>query len=198
VKRLLDIGASGALLLLLSPLFLLIGVAVILSDGTPVFYRQQRAGRHGKAFGILKFRTMKGAPASAITHGENDPRITPIGKVLRRRRLDELPQLLNVLAGQMSMVGPRPEALEFVETDPTHSLAPLWREVLSVRPGVTGPDALAFKNEGEELASNPDPEAHYRQVILPKKLAVQSNYVRTQSLVKDVRILFRTLGVLRG
>ena len=200
MKRLLDIAASLALLLLLAPLLLLIATAIATSDGMPVFYRQQRVGRGGKAFAILKFRTMRQggtSSGSSITAGESDSRITPMGRFLRQRRIDELPQLLNVLLGQMSFVGPRPEALDiYRKTLTTHQR--IWEQVLSVRPGITGADALAFKDEGQRLAGQSDPEAYYKNVILPEKLEIQRRYALEHSFKTDLQILFRTLGVLRG
>lgn len=205
MKRLLDIAGSLTLLLLLAPLLLLIATAIATSDGMPVFYRQQRVGRSGKAFSILKFRTMRHSgkrdasksSGSSITAGESDSRITPMGQFLRQRRIDELPQLLNVLLGQMSFVGPRPEALDiYRKTLTTHPR--LWNQVLSVRPGITGVDALAFKDEGSRLAGQSDPEAYYKNVILPEKLEIQRRYALEHSFKTDLQILFRTLGVLRG
>lgn len=207
MKRLLDIAGSLTLLLLLAPLLLLIATAIATSDGMPVFYRQQRVGRSGKAFSILKFRTMLSSQrgkrststssGSSITAGESDSRITPMGRFLRQRRIDELPQLLNVLRGQMSFVGPRPEALDiYRKTMTTHPQ--LWEEVLSVRPGITGVDALAFKDEGQRLAGQSDPEAYYKNVILPEKLEIQRRYAMEHSFKTDLQLLFRTLGVLRG
>ena len=162
----------------------------------------RRVGRYGKQFDIVKFRTMRSAnqtssanQASPVTLGENDDRITKIGMKLRRRRLDELPQLLNVIKGEMSLVGPRPEALKiYQETRERYSDD--WRKVLTVRPGVTGPDALLFKDEGLRLTAAEDPVAYYKEVILPEKLAVQKGYVRERSLGLDIKTLLRTVRIL--
>ncbi len=202
MKRALDLSASLVLALLLAPLLFGISAAIALSDGRPIFYRQRRVGRYGKQFDIVKFRTMRSAnqtssanQASPVTLGENDDRITKIGMKLRRRRLDELPQLLNVIKGEMSLVGPRPEALKiYQETRERYSDD--WRKVLTVRPGVTGPDALLFKDEGLRLTAAEDPVAYYKEVILPEKLAVQKGYVRERSLGLDIKTLLRTVRIL--
>jgi len=195
MKRGFDfLAACGLLLLLALPMA---GVCLVLwlREGRPIFYRQERVGRRGRPFAILKFRTMRPARMGdvAITSGEKDDRITSVGAALRRRRMDEWPQLWNVLRGDMSLVGPRPEVPEFVDLQ-----SEPWQEVLSVRPGITGPDALAFKDEGILLAKATDPKAYYRSQILPQKLQLQQRYAREHSLVGDIRILFRTLGALRG
>ena len=187
--------ASTVLLLLLAAPATVVALAVLLVEGAPVFYGQQRMGRHGRPFTIFKFRTMRPAAAgdAAITSGRTDDRITKTGAVLRRFRVDEWPQLWNVLRGDMSLVGPRPEAEGFVDLSD-----PRWQVVLQVRPGITGPDALAFKDEGARLAAAVDAEQCYRDEILPEKLALQMDYVRTRSLFKDIAVLFRTLGALMG
>ena len=128
-----------------------------------------------------------------VTSGDADARITPIGAALRRRRIDEFPQLWNVVRGDMSLVGPRPEVPRFVDLNDS-----TWQAVLSVRPGITGPDALAFRNEGAALEKASDPEGHYREVLLPAKLQIQAQYAAERTVLGDLRILFRTLGVLRG
>jgi lipopolysaccharide/colanic/teichoic acid biosynthesis glycosyltransferase len=202
VKRALDLAASLVLALLLAPLLFSISAAIALSDGRPIFYRQRRVGRYGKPFDIVKFRTMRSADqtssanqTSPVTLGENDDRITKIGMKLRRRRLDELPQLLNVIKGEMSLVGPRPEALKIYH-ETRERYFDDWREVLTIRPGVTGPDALLFKDEGLRLTTAEDPVAYYKEVILPEKLAVQKGYVRGQSLGLDIKTLLRTVRIL--
>lgn len=195
MKRVGDLLVSGLLLLLLAVPMLAVAGLLWWRQGRPILFRQERMGRHGAPFHILKFRTMRAAePGEAlVTSGDSDARVTPIGAALRRRRLDEFPQLWNVLRGDMSLVGPRPEVPRYVNLND-----PDWKTTLTVRPGITGPDALAFRNEGEELAEAEDPENHYRQVILPAKLALQVQYAREHSVAGDVRLLFRTLGALRG
>lgn len=195
MKRAFDLLVSFVLLALLALPLGAIGLVILIREGRPLFFRQTRVGRHGVPFAILKFRTMRVAKGdtAAITSGEQDPRITPTGQWLRRHRVDEFPQLLNVLLGHMSLVGPRPEVPNYVDLED-----PRWRKVLSVRPGITGPDALAFRNEGERLAEAEDADAVYREDILPEKLQLQSNYAEQRSLLGDLRILLRTLGALRG
>ncbi|HBH00757.1 MAG: hypothetical protein A2X36_02420 [Elusimicrobia bacterium GWA2_69_24] len=195
MKRALDVAASAAGLLLLAPLLVTISVLIKLEDGGPVFYRGLRAGRHGRPFRILKFRSMVvdadriGPPSTA----DDDPRITRIGRRVRRYKLDELPQLINVLVGEMSLVGPRPEVLQEVEL-----YAAEERLLLSVRPGITDWASLRFHNEGELLRGSPDPHRTYRETIRPEKIRLGLEYVRNQSLRTDLVILARTLLVALG
>ena len=195
MKRFADILSSCVLLLALGVPMLAVALAIRWREGAPVLFRQQRMGRHGRPFTILKFRTMRTPrPGDAeVSRGGTDQRITPIGLVLRRRRIDEWPQLWNVLLGDMSMVGPRPEVPRFVNLQD-----PQWKAVLQVRPGITGPDALAFKDEGDLLSRSDDPEGTYRKDILPDKLKMQEEYARNRNLMGDFVLLFRTLGALRG
>lgn len=193
-KRLLDMLASGLGLLLLAPLFMAVSVWVKLDSPGPVLFRQTRVGRFGVPFTIHKFRTMRVEPGSAITVGE-DPRITRSGRMLRASKLDELPQLWDVLRGAMSLVGPRPELPRYVELYP----ADLRERVLSVRPGITDPASLAFSHEAELLAATADPEREYREVVLPAKLRLSADYASRASLATDLRLILATLGrVLRG
>ncbi len=195
MKRTFDLLISGLLLAVLALPMATISLVLLATQGGTVLFRQKRMGRSGVPFDILKFRTMRPARSgdAPVTAGAEDPRITGIGRTLRRHRMDEWPQLFNVLLGDMSLVGPRPEVPAFVDLG-----SPVWREVLSIRPGITGPDALAFKDEGTLLAGASDPEQHYRQEILPAKLAIQQEYVRHRSFAGDLSVLFRTLGALRG
>lgn len=194
VKRLFDIAAAGLGLLLLWPVLLAAAVWVKLDSPGPVLFRQTRVGRFGVPFTIHKFRTMRVAPGAAITVGA-DPRITRAGQVLRQTKLDELPQLWDVLRGAMSLVGPRPELPRYVELYP----AELREQVLSVRPGITDPASLAYSHEAELLAAASDPEREYREVILPAKLRLSADYAARASLGTDLRLIFATLGrVLRG
>lgn len=195
MKRMGDVFASGVLILLLGAPMLCMVMIILIGSGRPALFRQTRMGRNGHPFTIFKFRTMR-APNhgdAAVTAGDGDFRITRVGAVLRRYRMDEWPQLWNVLQGTMSMVGPRPEVPEFVDLN-----NPDWCCVLSVRPGITGPDALAFRNEGERLAQAKNAEQFYRKEILPEKLRIQMDYAQNRSLSGDLVILFRTLGALRG
>jgi lipopolysaccharide/colanic/teichoic acid biosynthesis glycosyltransferase len=195
-KRLFDIVLSGIALVLLSPLLVCIALWVKLDSRGPVFFRQERVGRHGVPFRIHKFRTMThSATASGplITVGA-DARITRAGRFLRRSKLDELPQLIDVLLGRMSFVGPRPEVPRYVAIYPPQ----LRDKVLSVRPGITDTASLQFRNESELLARASDPEREYREVVLPAKLALQAQYVEQAGLATDVRLIARTLKTLLG
>jgi lipopolysaccharide/colanic/teichoic acid biosynthesis glycosyltransferase len=196
VKRGLDVVAAGLGLLLLAPLLLAIAAWIRLDSPGPALFRQARVGRHGRIFRIHKFRTMREAapPAGAppgITVGA-DPRITRAGAFLRRSKLDELPQLIDVLLGDMSLVGPRPELPRYVATYPDA----LRAKVLSVRPGITDPASLQFSDESEQLARSGDPEREYAEVVLPAKLRLAADYVDHATLGTDLHVLGRTLRVL--
>lgn len=192
-KRLFDIVASALGLLLLMPLLLLAALWVKLDSPGPALFRQTRVGRFGVPFTIHKFRTMRMEPGAAITVGE-DPRITRSGRFLRASKLDELPQLWDVLRGAMSLVGPRPELPRYVALYPSA----LREVVLSVRPGITDPASLRFRHESELLARASDPEREYVEVVLPAKLQLAADYVRTASLAGDVRLILATLGALKN
>ncbi|HDN78947.1 MAG TPA: sugar transferase [Chloroflexi bacterium] len=193
LKRIFDILIASIGLIAFSPLMLIIAILIKLDSPGPIFYRAPRVGKNGKPFRMFKFRTMVanaekiGPP---ITVGD-DPRITRIGARLRSSRLDELPQLINVLCGEMSMVGPRPETPYFVE-----KFSPEQREVLKVKPGMTGLAQITFRHE-EEILSNPGAlDEEYMNVILPPKLALDLEYIKHQSLLLDVKTLFQTAWVL--
>lgn len=191
MKRTFDLVVAAALLLLLCPLLTLIALAVWLDEPGSVVYRGQRVGRGGRVFAIFKFRTMTTARATsrAITVS-HDPRVTRIGRVLRAAKLDELPQLVNVLRGEMSLVGPRPESPQYVAL-----YTPEQRAVLAVTPGITGPSQLVFRHE-EQLLTGPDPEHLYQTVIMPAKLGIDLNYVATHTFWGDLAILGRTVGAV--
>ena len=193
-KRLFDIVASAIGLLVLAPLLLLAGAWIKLDSPGPALFRQTRIGRFGVPFTIHKFRTMRVEPGAAITVGA-DPRITRSGHLLRQTKLDEFPQLWDVLRGAMSLVGPRPELPRYVELYP----ADLRERVLSVRPGITDPASLAFSHEAALLAAAADPEREYREVILPAKLKLSADYAASASLSTDLRLIVATLArVLHG
>ncbi|MEJ5998978.1 sugar transferase [Paucibacter soli] len=194
-KRLFDILCAALGLALLAPLLLLLALWVKLDTPGPVFYRQERVGRHGRPFLIHKFRSMRvdDVPGLQITVGA-DPRITRSGRFLRASKLDELPQLWDVLRGAMSLVGPRPEVPRYVALYPEE----LRRIVLSVRPGITDPASLQFRHESELLARAADPEREYVEVLMPQKLRLACAYVKTASLAQDLRVIARTLGALLG
>jgi len=191
-KRLFDAIASLVALAVLSPFFLVIAALIKLDSPGPVFFRQQRLGQGARPFMIYKFRTMQaGAPARGpriTVHG--DPRVTPLGRVLRRFDLDELPTLLNVLRGDMSFVGPRPELPEYL---PYYSEE--QKQVFTVRPGLTDPGTLAFRNEAA-LIDDARAEDVYAREILPRKLALNLEYIRSRSFLADAAIIARTLAAV--
>ena len=193
-KRLFDLLGASLALLLLAPLLLAVAAAVRCDSAGPVFFRQERVGRHGVPFRIHKFRTMRAdspalGPQVTLLH---DARITRLGHWLRHYRIDELPQFIDVLLGRMSLVGPRPEVPRFV----AHYPADLKARVLAVRPGITDPAALAHIDEAALLAGATDPERAYIEHILPHKLALQADYAARATLGSDLRVLVRTLRVL--
>jgi lipopolysaccharide/colanic/teichoic acid biosynthesis glycosyltransferase len=193
-KRIFDIVASGIGLLLLLPLLLVVAVWIKLDSRGPALFRQTRVGRFGVPFTIHKFRTMRVEPGAAITVG-TDPRITSAGAWLRASKLDELPQLWDVLRGAMSLVGPRPELPRYVEVYP----ADLRERVLAVRPGITDPASLAFSDEAALLAGAADPEREYCEVVLPAKLRLSAAYAAHANLANDLKLIFATLArVARG
>ena len=195
-KRLFDLLVASLALLLLTPLLLLLALWIKLDSSGPALFRQTRVGRHGALFRIHKLRTMAHDPTRAgpgITVGQ-DERITRAGHFLRRSKLDELPQVLDVLQGHMSLVGPRPELPQYVALYP----AALRDKVLSVRPGITDLASIEYRNEGDLLAKAADPQREYREVILPAKLQLASAYVDQASLWFDLKLLWRTVKTVWG
>jgi lipopolysaccharide/colanic/teichoic acid biosynthesis glycosyltransferase len=192
-KRLFDVLAATAGLIVLAPVMLAIALWIRLDSPGPALYRQRRVGRHGRLFDIYKFRTMVQRPDDGrqLTVGQ-DPRITRAGRFLRRTKLDELPQLLNVVQGTMSLVGPRPEVPRYVDRYPPE----VRQTVLSVAPGITDLAAILYKDENDILGRAPDPERAYVETILPVKLAYYERYVRERSFWLDLRIIFRTLAAI--
>ena len=189
----LDIVASSILMLLLSPLFALAAVLVKLSSPGPVIFRQRRGGLAGRWFEIMKFRTMtvaKGTEDGSFDAG-NASRVTAVGAFLRKTKIDELPQLWNVLKGDMSLVGPRPEVEPYLRW-----YAERWINVLATRPGITDPASVKFRNEEEILAAADDPEKEYVEKILPAKLDMYEDYVNNISFFNDVKILFATFAAV--
>lgn len=196
MKRLFDLLASAFGLCLCMPLLSVIAILVKLDSKGPVFFRQRRVGRGGKEFSIFKFRSMVvDAPNRGlqITVGAADPRITRLGGVLRKLKLDELPQLINVFVGDMSFVGPRPEVPRYVAQYDQRQ-----RKVLEVRPGITDPASLAFRDENELLAKESDPEQAYLTWIMPRKLEMNLEYLSRRTMAKDFGIILRTIGCLVG
>lgn len=190
MKRLFDIISSGCGLIVLSPIFIVIAIWVKLDSKGPVFYRQIRVGKDNKDFKLFKFRSMKiGADRQGlITVGGRDPRVTRSGYYIRKYKLDELPQLINVFIGDMSVVGPRPEVRKYVDL-----YTPGQMRVLSVRPGITDLASIRYRNENELLETVDDPETYYREVIMQDKLKINLEYVDNRSFLGDIKLIFATL-----
>jgi len=187
LARPLDMALALFGLMVLAPIFIGAALLILFGDRWPVFFRQKRIGRYGESFLILKFRTMrKGSAGPPITAG-GDGRITRAGAWLRRLKIDELPQLINVLRGDMSLIGPRPEVPEYVELRQD-----LWRKVLAVRPGLTDLASLAFRDEEAILGPASDPDAYYRSVVLPEKLRLNVQYQQSRSFTRDLKLLWLT------
>lgn len=190
MTRFCDIVFSFFGLLFLCPLFLVVALWIVIDNPGPVFYRQQRVGRHNKDFGLLKFRSMRvGADKkSLITIGDHDPRVTRAGYYIRRFKLDELPQLWNVLIGDMSLVGPRPEVRRYVDLYTEEQ-----RKVLSVRPGITDYASIEYIDENKLLAEAKDPDKTYIEEIMPAKIALNMRYINHQTLGEYFKIIFLTI-----
>lgn len=193
MKRLFDIVASGLGLIVLSPLLLVLAVWIKLDSKGPVFYRQVRVGRGNKDFRIFKFRSMRvGADkGSLVTIGGHDPRITRSGYFIRKFKFDELPQLINVFVGDMSLVGPRPEVRHYVDY-----WTPEQMHVLDVRPGITDPASIKFRNENELMEKAEDPEKYYIEVIMQEKIKLYLEYVEKHSFWYDIALIFKTFFVI--
>lgn len=194
IKRSFDIVVAAVGLVLCAPLLLLVALAIRLEDGGPVLFRQERTGRRGRPFHIHKFRSMRAAAAGPEVTADTDDRITRVGRFLRASKLDELPQLYDVLLGRMSLVGPRPEVRRYVDCWPSVAR---WR-ILSVRPGITDPASIAYRHESAELARADRPEEYYVSVVLPRKVELYVRYVETRSFVGDLLILARTVQAVLG
>lgn len=192
-KRLFDICGALLGLLVLLPILATAAVLVLVFNGPPVWFRQVRVGRHGRDFILYKFRTMTVAEESekGSFDAGNPSRVTNLGRFLRRTKLDELPQLLNVLKGDMSLVGPRPEVRKWVNAYPER-----WRFVHTVRPGITDPASLRYRNEEEILSRATEPEATYRNVILPDKLSLYEDYIRRRNFGADLFLIVRSVGAM--
>lgn len=193
MKRIFDVTASGLGLILLSPLFLIMAIWIKADSPGPVFYRQTRVGRGNRDFRLFKFRSMKvGADKKGlITVGGRDPRVTRSGYYIRKYKLDELPQLINVFKGDMSLVGPRPEVRKYVDL-----YTPEQLHVLDVRPGITDLASIRYRNENELLAQACDPEQYYREVVMQDKLRINSEYMADRSFFKDIKIIFLTFWAI--
>lgn len=193
LKRLFDFTFSVIGLLILFPILLIILVVIKLTSKGPVFYRQVRVGLNNKDFKIFKFRTMKvnSDKLGLLTVGGKDPRVTTIGYYLRKYKIDELPQLINVFIGNMSFVGPRPEVRKFVDLYTTNQL-----KVLSVKPGITDLASIEFRNENELLSNVQNPTQYYIDVIMPKKIDINLKYIEDRSLLNDIIVIFKTFRIL--
>ena len=193
MKRLFDIVASGCGLLFLSPLILCVAIWIKLDSKGPVFYRQVRVGRYNKDFRMFKFRSMRigSDKGSLVTIGKRDPRVTRSGYFIRKYKIDELPQLINVFIGDMSIVGPRPEVRHYVNYWTTEQL-----HVLDVRPGITDPASIKFRNENELLEKVDNPEQFYIEVIMQEKIQLYLEYVKNASLGYDLQLIFQTFWTI--
>jgi lipopolysaccharide/colanic/teichoic acid biosynthesis glycosyltransferase len=193
MKRLFDIVASGLGLIVLSPLFLILAIWIKLDSKGPVFYRQVRVGKDNKDFRIFKFRSMRvGADkGSLVTIGGHDSRITRSGYFIRKFKLDEFPQLINVFVGDMSLVGPRPEVRHYV-----NYWTPEQMHVLDVRPGITDPASIKFRNENELMEQAEDPEKYYIEVIMQEKIKLYLEYVEKHNFFYDLGLIFKTFWVI--
>jgi len=183
-----DAIVSAGGLIVLSPILLLVAIAVVLEDGLPVFFQHERVGRGGRLFCLWKFRSMRTNLCGSSITSSDDPRVTRSGRVLRRYKIDELPQLWNVIRGEMSLVGPRPEIPRFVNFND-----PVWRAVLGRKPGITDLASLAYRNEEKLLGRSSHPEDYYQEVILPAKLALNLQYAQTRSFWSDIKLILLTL-----
>ena len=193
MKRLFDILVSAVGLICLSPLLLVVAIWIKLDSPGPIFYHQVRVGRYNKDFRIFKFRSMRigSDKGSLVTIGGRDPRITRSGYFIRKFKIDELPQLINVLIGDMSLVGPRPEVRHYVNYWTAEQM-----HVLDVRPGITDPASIKFRNENELLAQASDPEKYYIDVIMQEKIRLYLDYVAKSSFCYDIKLIFQTFWVI--
>lgn len=188
-KRGFDLVASGLMLVVTWPLFVAVAVAIRLDSSGPALFRQERVGLHGVTFRIHKFRSMTAGHGGAFVSATGDSRVTRVGRFLRKSKLDELPQFLDVFVGHMSLVGPRPEVPKYVDMWP----ADRRQVILSVRPGITDPASIALRNEAEELTAAEDPERHYIESLLPRKTAMYVDYVNSRSFAGDLMVIAQTL-----
>ena len=193
MKRLFDVVASGLGLIVLSPLFFILAIWIKMDSNGPVFYRQVRVGRNNKDFRIFKFRSMRvgSDKGSLVTIGGHDPRVTRSGYFIRKFKFDELPQLINVFLGDMSLVGPRPEVRHYVDY-----WTPEQMHVLDVRPGITDPASIKFRNENELMEKAEDPEKYYIEVIMQEKIKLYLEYVEKHSFLYDIGLIFKTFWVI--
>lgn len=190
-KRAFDILCSFLGLTVLSPVLLVVSVLVAVTSPGGVFFRQERIGKDGRPFRIFKFRSMRKDNAGLKITTGNDSRITPVGRFLRKSKIDELPQLINVLVGDMSFVGPRPEVADYVNL-----YTPYQRQVLLVRPGITGLASIRFRNENDLLTASDDPNRTYVEQIMPRKIDLDLEYIPHASIFYDIKLIFQTFAVV--
>ena len=190
-KRAFDILCSFLGLAVLSPVLLVVSVLVAVTSPGGVFFRQERIGKDGRPFRIFKFRSMRKDNAGLKITTGNDSRITPVGRFLRKSKIDELPQLINVLVGDMSFVGPRPEVADYVNL-----YTPYQRQVLLVRPGITGLASIRFRNENDLLTASDDPNRTYVEQIMPRKIDLDLEYIPHASVFYDIKLIFQTFAVV--
>ncbi len=192
MKRVFDFTSSLLGLIFLSPVFIVVGLLILSTSKGGVFYKQKRVGKDNKDFILFKFRSMVvGADTKgllSIGKKGRDPRITPIGYYLRKYKIDELPQLFNVLIGDMSLVGPRPEVRKYVDLYTEEQ-----KQILKVRPGITDIASITFRNENDILSQSPNPEEYYIKEIMPQKIALSLNYIKDRTLLKDIKIILKTI-----
>lgn len=193
VKRIFDILFSLPCLIILSPLFLVIAIIIKIDSKGSVFYKQDRVGKNNSDFKVFKFRSMRvdSDRVGLLTVGGRDPRITSAGYYLRKYKIDELPQLYNVLIGEMSIVGPRPEVRKYVGLYDEDQ-----KKVLEVKPGITDLASIQYRNENELLEKSEDPEEYYIKVIMPDKLRININYMNDRSIFKDMKVILKTIGAI--
>ncbi|MBI5526073.1 MAG: sugar transferase [Deltaproteobacteria bacterium] len=191
LKRVFDVAASAWGLAVLSPVLLAMAAAVKLSSPGPALFGQVRVGKGGRPFTLYKFRSMRAGSDGMKITSSGDGRVTGVGRFLRKTKLDEIPELFNVLRGDMSFVGPRPEVPEYVER-----YRPEWRRVLDVRPGITDPATIRFRNEESILAEAEDKDAYYVDAILPEKLGLNLEYLEHAGFTSDLAVVFRTLAAI--
>jgi lipopolysaccharide/colanic/teichoic acid biosynthesis glycosyltransferase len=187
-QRTFDMMCAAAGLLLLAPVLAAMALVILLSDGRPVLFSQTRTGQYGSQFRIWKFRTMRAGAAGRGITAAGDNRVTPTGALMRKFKLDELPQLFNVLRGDMSLVGPRPEVPEYVD-----ERSRIWQAVLQVPPGITDVATLVYRNEEALLGGAGDPDRFYRETLLPAKLCLSLAYMSTRSWWRDLRLIWLTI-----
>jgi lipopolysaccharide/colanic/teichoic acid biosynthesis glycosyltransferase len=190
MKRLFDFFASLIGLILISPILLVIGLIIVIGSKGPVFYIQKRIGKHAVPFNLYKFRSMKvgSDKKGLLTLGDNDVRVTKIGYFIRKYKIDELPQLINVLKGDMSLVGPRPEVSKYVELYNNFQ-----KQILSVKPGITDRASIKYRDEAEMLTKQEDPETFYIKQIMPDKVEINIEYIKNANFFSDINVIFSTV-----